>query len=159
MSSIETRPGLALAPAHPAPTGWTSATASASCPWKAGTGTPDGRPSELTLRRWQRFGLSGAKLIWGGEAVAVRPDGRANPNQLMINARDPGRDLAGLRQALVEAHVAAHGSAEGLVIGLQLTHSGRYARPNRQDKPRAAPRLRPPAAQPAHRACRSHPAA
>src|SRR5438067_2104637 len=42
----------------------------------------DGRPSDRTKRRWRRFGLSGAKLIWGGEAVAVRPDGRANPNQL-----------------------------------------------------------------------------
>src|SRR6056297_1243484 len=36
---------------------------------------PDGKPSELTLRRWQNFGLSGAKLIWGGEAAAVRPVG------------------------------------------------------------------------------------
>ena len=44
----------------------------------------DGRPSEYAKRRWQRFGESGAKLIWGGEACAVRPDGRANPRQLMI---------------------------------------------------------------------------
>src|SRR5687768_18614232 len=43
----------------------------------------DGSPSELTLRRWRNFGLSGAKLIWGGEAAAVRPDGRANPNQTL----------------------------------------------------------------------------
>ena len=47
-------------------------------------GTTDGRPTELVYRRWKNFGLSGAKLIWGGEAAAVRPDGRANPNQLMI---------------------------------------------------------------------------
>src|SRR6476660_8037900 len=68
-------------------------------PWRGGTvgnrfailpmegwdGEPDGKPSDLTIRRWENFGLSGAKLIWGGEAVAVRPDGRANPNQLVIN--------------------------------------------------------------------------
>src|SRR4051812_1681462 len=54
-------------------------------PMEGWDGTPDGRPSEMTLRRWRRFGASGAKLIWGGEAVAVRPDGRANPNQLVIN--------------------------------------------------------------------------
>ena len=36
---------------------------------------PDGTPSERTLRRWQRFGSSSAKLIWGGEAVAVFPRG------------------------------------------------------------------------------------
>ena len=46
---------------------------------------PDGKPSDLTYRRWKNFGLSGAKLIWGGEAVAVQPEGRANPNQLLIN--------------------------------------------------------------------------
>src|SRR5688500_680266 len=33
----------------------------------------DGSPSVHTLRRWRNFGLSGAKLIWGGEAAAVRP--------------------------------------------------------------------------------------
>src|SRR6185436_1646855 len=51
-------------------------------PMEGWDGTEDGRPTELTLRRWKHFGLSGAKLIWGGEAVAVRHDGRANPNQL-----------------------------------------------------------------------------
>jgi NADPH2 dehydrogenase len=40
-------------------------------PMEGWDGTPDGNPSEHTLRRWQRFGRSGAKLIWGGEAVAV----------------------------------------------------------------------------------------
>ncbi len=57
-------------------------------PMEGWDGTPDGRPSEQTYRRWQRFGLSGAKLIWGGEAAAVRHEGRANPNQLMINRDD-----------------------------------------------------------------------
>ena len=56
----------------------------------------DGKPSENTKRRWRRFGLSGAKLIWGGEACAVRPDGRANPKQLMMTA-DSQSEIAGLR--------------------------------------------------------------
>src|SRR5207244_13487828 len=46
----------------------------------------DGSPSEHTLRRWGNFGRSGAKLIWGGEAAAVRPDGRANPNQTLATS-------------------------------------------------------------------------
>ncbi len=46
-------------------------------------GTTEGYPTELTKRRWKRFGQSGAKLIWGGEATAVVADGRANPRQLM----------------------------------------------------------------------------
>jgi 2,4-dienoyl-CoA reductase-like NADH-dependent reductase (Old Yellow Enzyme family) len=107
-------------------------------PMEGWDGTPDGKPSDLTFRRWQHFGRSGAKLIWGGEAVAVRHDGRANPNQLMIN-RTNLTDLIRLRQTLVENHVAACGSAEGLVIGLQLTHSGRYSRPNQ--KQLAEPRI------------------
>lgn len=98
--------------------------------WDAET---DGRPSDYTRRRWQRFGESGAKLIWGGEAVAVTPDGRANPNQLLIN-EGTLPDLAGLREALIAAHRERTGSTEGLVVGLQLTHSGRFCRPNRKDR-------------------------
>ena len=107
-------------------------------PMEGWDGTPDGRPSELTIRRWRNFGRSGAKLIWGGEAVAVRHDGRANPNQLLINeaTRD---DLARLRETLVAEHRQAAGSVAGLVVGLQLTHSGRYSRPNAKD--RAEPRI------------------
>src|SRR5437762_9818268 len=45
-------------------------------PMEGWDGEADGRPGERTLRRWRRFGASGAKLIWGGEAAAVRPDGR-----------------------------------------------------------------------------------
>jgi 2,4-dienoyl-CoA reductase-like NADH-dependent reductase (Old Yellow Enzyme family) len=103
-------------------------------PMEGWDGTPDGRPSAHTLRRWTRFGESGAKLIWGGEAVAVRHDGRANPNQLLINPKTLP-ELARLRLALVEAHEARHGSSQDLLIGLQLTHSGRFSRPNRKDRP------------------------
>ena len=103
-------------------------------PMEGWDGTPDGRPSEATFRRWRRFGASGAKLIWGGEALAVRHDGRANPNQLVIGPETRG-DLSRLREALVEAHAAATGSADGLVVGLQLTHSGRYSCPNVKGRP------------------------
>src|SRR5262249_41404136 len=43
-------------------------------PMEGWDGTKDGAPSDLTLRRWRHFGASGAKLVWGGEAVAVRFD-------------------------------------------------------------------------------------
>ena len=98
-------------------------------PMEGWDGTPDGKPSPLTMRRWQHFGESGAKLIWGGEAVAVRHDGRANPNQLMINDGNL-KDLAGLHDELVNAHSRSFGSTDDLLVGLQLTHSGRFARPN-----------------------------
>ena len=105
-------------------------------PMEGWDGTRDGEPSELTRRRWRRFGASGAKLMWGGEAVAVRHDGRANPNQLMISARTVGA-IASLREELVAAHRERFGSNadDDLYIGLQLTHSGRYARPDVYDRP------------------------
>ena len=103
-------------------------------PMEGWDGTADGRPGENTMRRWQRFGQSGAKLIWGGEAVAVSHSGRANPNQLVMASHT--RDgLARLRATLIEEHRKVAGSEEGLLIGLQLTHSGRYCRPNMHDRP------------------------
>jgi 2,4-dienoyl-CoA reductase-like NADH-dependent reductase (Old Yellow Enzyme family) len=102
-------------------------------PMEGWDGTPDGKPTELTIERWKKFGRSGAKLIWGGEAVAVSHEGRANPNQLVIAAHTR-KGLSELRQALVEEHRRTTGSADGLLIGLQLTHSGRYCRPNQHNK-------------------------
>ncbi len=102
-------------------------------PMEGWDGTADGRPTELTFRRWRRFGSSGAKLIWGGEAVAVSYDGRANPNQLAIN-KHASLDLYELREALVAEHQRSIGSVANLMIGLQLTHSGRYSRPNLKDR-------------------------
>jgi NADPH2 dehydrogenase len=103
-------------------------------PMEGWDGTPDGNPSDNTVRRWQRFGQSGAKLIWGGEAAAVNHAGRANPNQIVVAAHT--RDgLARMRSALISEHSRVMGDTEGLVIGLQLTHSGRYCRPNASNKP------------------------
>ena len=88
----------------------------------------DGAPSDLTRRRWMRFARSGAKLIWGGEAVAVLPEARANPRQLLLNERTAA-SLADLRHEMVQAHRERFGAADDLLIGLQLTHSGRFCRP------------------------------
>jgi 2,4-dienoyl-CoA reductase-like NADH-dependent reductase (Old Yellow Enzyme family) len=100
-------------------------------PMEGWDGTTDGKPSEETFRRWRNFGKSGAKLVWGGEAVAVRHDGRANPNQLLIGDHTLA-DLERLRNVLVEEHLARYGSTDDLFIGLQLTHSGRFSRPNQK---------------------------
>jgi len=105
-------------------------------PMEGWDGTRQGEPSELTRRRWRHFGISGAKLIWGGEAVAVRHDGRANPNQLLLTtATQPS--IASLRDSLIASHRERFGSNadRDLYVGLQLTHSGRYARPNVYDRP------------------------
>ena len=104
-------------------------------PMEGWDGTTEGRPSELTVRRWQNFGRSGAGWIWGGEAVAVQPDGRANPNQLVISEATVD-SLAELRNALLTA--ARDAGRREPVVGLQLTHSGRWSRPEGPRRPRVA---------------------
>ena len=98
-------------------------------PMEGWDGTRTGGITDDVVRRWKRFGESGAKLIFGGEAMAVRPDGRANPNQLIITEENKA-GLATLRETLVAAHRELYGTADDLVIGFQLTHSGRFCRPN-----------------------------
>ena len=110
-------------------------------PMEGWDGTTSGKPTNLTRRRWRNFGLSGAKLIWGGEAVAVRHDGRANPNQLMMCEENLAA-LESLRLELVDAHEEAFGVSNDLYVGLQLTHSGRYARPNQNSKAEPRPAQR-----------------
>ena len=105
-------------------------------PMEGWDGTPGGAPTELTTRRWKNFGRSGAKLIWGGEAAAVREDGRGNPHQLMITP-NTWEAVARLREALAAAHAERFGRSglDDLVVGLQITHSGRYGRPNDWGRP------------------------
>jgi 2,4-dienoyl-CoA reductase-like NADH-dependent reductase (Old Yellow Enzyme family) len=94
-------------------------------PMEGCDGTLDGRPDELTFRRYRRFGAGGAKLIWG-EATAVVPEARANPRQLLIN-EGTAPHLERMLRDCIQAHRDAFGSADDLVVGLQLTHSGRYS--------------------------------
>ncbi|MDP1803637.1 MAG: NADH:flavin oxidoreductase, partial [Acidimicrobiales bacterium] len=94
-------------------------------PMEGWDGTDDGRPTDLVRRRWQHFGTSGAGLVWGGEAFAVRPEGRANPHQLCLGPSSAD-DLAELHSLLDPAQITS----------LQLTHSGRWSvepRPARVD--------------------------
>ena len=94
-------------------------------PMEGCDGTPDGRPGELTWRRYERFAQGGAKLIWF-EATAIREDGRANPRQLWLH---PGTrdDFARLVERILTLHRAAWGTTDDLLMPVQLTVSGRYS--------------------------------
>jgi len=129
---LQTGTDAPLAQPYRLPNGFVIRNRFAVLPMEGWDGTTDGCPTELTFRRWRRFGASGAKLIWGGEAVAVRSDGRANPNQLMINESTLS-DFIALREALVATH-AKHWCSDDLLIGLQLTHSGRFACPRHKER-------------------------
>jgi 2,4-dienoyl-CoA reductase-like NADH-dependent reductase (Old Yellow Enzyme family) len=94
-------------------------------PMEGCDGTLDGKPDELTYRRWIRFGQGGCKMIWG-EATAVIEEGRANSRQLLINDTN-AKDLEDILNKTRQAHREEFGKHNDLVIGLQLTHSGRFS--------------------------------
>ncbi len=94
-------------------------------PMEGCDGTPDGHPDELTYRRYRRFGAGGAAIIWG-EATAVVEEGRMNPRQLWINEQTAG-SIARMIEGCRQSHRDTFGSDDGLLIGLQLTHSGRFS--------------------------------
>jgi len=97
----------------------------------------DGQPSELVERRWLNFATSGAKLLWGCEAAAVNHECRANPRQLVIN-NDTVDHIAELQNKVRIAHNNKFGTDNDFVVGLQLTHSGRWCRPDGVLKPQIA---------------------
>ena len=101
--------------------------------WRAGTAWPTATQAST------RSGAGNdsdavERLIWGGEAVAVSHEGRANPNQLLAAPRTE-QNLAKLRTTLIAEHRLTTGSDDGFLIGLQLTDSGRYSRPNTHGRP------------------------
>jgi len=107
-------------------------------PMEGWDATAEGGPTAALQRRWAHQGQSGAGLLWGGEAVAVVPEGRANPRQLTA-AGLAAEGMGHLRQIALTAHRDRFGAgAPPPVIGLQLTHSGRFSRPSPQGP---APRL------------------
>lgn len=103
----------------------TAANSIAIQPMEGCDGTADGRPAELTLRRYDRFARSGAGLIWA-EAVAITPEGRANPRQLWLtrdNLDEYKKFVAGIKENCMREN-----GFEPVVI-MQATHSGRYSKP------------------------------
>jgi 2,4-dienoyl-CoA reductase-like NADH-dependent reductase (Old Yellow Enzyme family) len=102
-------------------------------PMEGCDGTADGKPDELTFRRYQRFGAGGAGLLWF-EATAVAQEGRANPRQLYASP-DNVTALARLREAALRAAKEAMGPDHEPLCVLQLTHSGRYSKPEGTPKP------------------------
>ena len=99
-------------------------------PMEGCDGTAGGEPDELTFRRYERFAAGGAGLIWF-EATAVVGEGRANPRQLWLHAGS----AAGFAELVRRTRAAADAAGHRPVLVLQLTHSGRYIRP----EGRAAP--------------------
>ncbi len=102
-------------------------------PMEGCDGDYQGRPGKLTLRRYERFAAGGAGLIWA-EATAVVPEGRANPRQLWLN--EENKDSFAAMVKMMREAAPGHKP----VIVLQLTHSGRYSKPEGVGHPMIAQR-------------------
>jgi len=102
-------------------------------PMEGCDGTTTGAPSELTQRRYERFAQSGAGLAWF-EATAIVQEGRANPRQLLINEENK-EALAKLLKDYYKTAQREFGSQHKPYTILQLTHSGRYSKPEGQAAP------------------------
>ena len=100
-------------------------------PMEGCDGTPEGAPGELTKRRYERFAKSGAGIIWA-EAIAVVPEGRANPRQLMIS-----EETLDAFKELVDNIKTSCEEKNGFtpVVIMQATHSGRYSKPGGEGAP------------------------
>lgn len=85
----------------------------------------DGSPSPLVRERYLKYAEGGFGLIWF-EANAIVPEGRANELQMMLTASNVSkfRDLV---RDVDELSMKKHGFKPIKI--LQLTHSGRYCRP------------------------------
>ena len=96
-------------------------------PMEGCDGDSKGRLGKLTMRRYGRFASGGAGLIWG-EATAVVPEGRANPRQLWLHEESKESFAAMIKMMRRAAHDSM-GPEHNPVIVAQLTHSGRYSKP------------------------------
>jgi NADPH-dependent glutamate synthase beta subunit-like oxidoreductase/2,4-dienoyl-CoA reductase-like NADH-dependent reductase (Old Yellow Enzyme family) len=102
-------------------------------PMEGADGLADGSPGPLTYRRYNRFAAGGAGLLWA-EAIAVTPEGRANPRQLWLHegTKDAFADM--VRQ-MRDTAASGMGKEHKPVIVAQLTHSGRYSKPDGVARP------------------------
>ncbi len=100
-------------------------------PMEGCDGTKEGSIDELTRRRYLRFAKSGAGIIWF-EATAVTAEARANPRQLFLN-ENTLESFKSLLKEIREEAVRLFGFSP-LIIA-QLTHSGRYSKPNGTPEP------------------------
>jgi 2,4-dienoyl-CoA reductase (NADPH2) len=94
---------------------------------------PDGSPSSLTRRRYLRYASGGSGTIWY-EAVAVCHEGRSNPGQLWIN-KENVTAFASLNE---EVRELARQSGKDPYLVIQITHSGRYSKPDGKQQPLVA---------------------
>lgn len=103
-------------------------------PMEGFDGEADGSPGPLTRRRYDRFARGGSAMIWF-EATSLFQEGRSNPRQLMLTKNNLDAFKKQVEAVRRSAQTVLH---EQPFLVLQLTHSGRYSRPQGKPEPLAA---------------------
>ncbi len=102
-------------------------------PMEGFDGSTNGAPEELAFRRYDRYAAGGSGLIWF-EATSVVPEGRSNPRQLWLHRGSRGRFARLVEHTRASARTR-FGPAHEPFLVLQLTHSGRFSRPDGEPAP------------------------
>lgn len=103
-------------------------------PMEGADSTPDGRPSEYTIRRYVNEAIGGSAVIWF-EAISIVEEGRSSRTQLLLT-RETLDSYKQLTAAVKEAGLKANGFAPYLIM--QANHSGRYSNPDNRPAPMIA---------------------
>lgn len=100
-------------------------------PMEGADGELDGSFGELTVRRYHRYAAGGAGLIWL-EAASVVHEGRANPRQLYLCEAT----LDSFKRMVDDIKsISLKENGFEPVILVQLTHSGRWSKPEHASAP------------------------
>lgn len=100
-------------------------------PMEGADSLPDGSPSEMTLRRYEREAIGGSAILWF-EAISIVPEGRSSAHQLMLT-KENLESYKRMTERVKEAGRKANGFAPYLVM--QANHSGRYSNPGGKPAP------------------------
>ena len=100
-------------------------------PMEGADSTPEGSPSEYTLRRYCNEAVGGSAVIWF-EAISIVEEGRSSRTQLLLTEKNLD-DYKRFTAEIKEAGLKANGFAPFLIM--QANHSGRYSNPDNKPAP------------------------
>lgn len=103
-------------------------------PMEGADSTPEGAPSDYTVRRYVNEAIGGSSAIWF-EAISIVEEGRSSKTQLLLN-QDTLEEFKKMTAAVKEAGMKANGFAPYLIM--QANHSGRYSNPGNTPAPMIA---------------------
>lgn len=103
-------------------------------PMEGADSTPDGSPSDYTIRRYVNEAIGGSAVIWF-EAISIVEEGRSSKTQLLLTKENLD-SYKKMTHAVKEAGIQANGFAPYLIM--QANHSGRYSNPDNRPAPMIA---------------------